>query len=101
MPDGGFELGSDLAAHATQIDSCAEGIMEAVEAARQVSMPTDAYGILCQPFRMLLDPVEQSGIDALNEAVDAMTATAEKVRNASESYLGTEDVIVSTFQAGD
>ncbi|ASR37402.1 hypothetical protein BAY61_23050 [Prauserella marina] len=101
MPDGGFELGSDLAAHATRLDGCAEGIMEAVEAAQRVSMPTGAYGTLCQPFRLLLDQVEQQGIDALDEAVEAMNATAEKVRNASESYLGTEDGIVDTFKAGE
>ena len=54
-------------------------------------MPTDAYGILCQPFRMLLDPVEEHGIEALTESVKAMQAQADKVRRAAEAYRATED----------
>ncbi|PXY19461.1 type VII secretion target [Prauserella muralis] len=101
MPEGGFELGSDLTAHATQIDGCTDQLNVAVQAAQQVSMPTDAYGILCQPFRMLLDPVEQYGIDALNEAVSAMQATADKARRAAEVYQSTEDGVVDAFKAGE
>lgn len=101
MPEGGFELGSDLTAHASQIDGCTEQLNVAVQAAQQVSMPTDAYGILCQPFRMLLDPVEQYGIDALKEAVSAMQATAEKARNAAAVYQTTEDGVVDAFKAGE
>lgn len=101
MPEGGFELSSDLDAHAGQLDACTDGLRQAVDAARQVSMPTDAYGILCQPFRMLLDPVEQYGIDALTEAVTAMQATADKVRKASESYRTTEDGIADSLKASE
>ncbi len=91
MPEGGFEIGADLDAHASQLDGVVEQLQQAVEAARQVSMPTDAYGILCQPFRMLLDPVEEHGIEALTESVKAMQAQADKVRRAAEAYRATED----------
>ncbi|PXY24816.1 ESX-1 secretion-associated protein [Prauserella sp. PE36] len=102
MPDGGgFELGSDLTAHAAQLDGCTDQLNQAVDAANTVSMPTDAYGILCQPFRMLLDPVEQYGIDALKEAVSAMQATADKVRKAAETYQGTEDSVTDAFKGGE
>lgn len=101
MPQGGFELGADLDAHASQLDGCTDQLQQAVDAARRVSMPTDAYGILCQPFRMLLDPVEQYGIDALTEAVTAMRATAEKVRKASETYRGTEQGFTDELRIGE
>ncbi|WP_199433278.1 type VII secretion target [Qaidamihabitans albus] len=101
MAQGGFEVGTDLDAHAGQLDGCTDQLRQAVDAARQVSMPTDAYGILCQPFRMLLDPVEQYGIDALNEAVSAMESAAGKVRKAAQHYQSTEDDITSTLRTGD
>ncbi|WP_326957846.1 type VII secretion target [Amycolatopsis sp. NBC_01286] len=86
------ELSTDLTAHAKQLDAIGDGLQQAVDAANQVSMPTDAYGILCQPFRMLLDPVEQYGIDALKDAVQAMTAVSGKVRGAAAAY--------HTYEAG-
>ncbi len=101
MSQGGFELDSDLDAHASQLDGCTEQLQQAVEAARAVSMPTDAYGILCQPFRMMLDPVEQYGIDALTESVSAMRATADKVRKAAETYRSTEDEVTGQLGIGD
>lgn len=101
MPEGGFEVGADLDAHATQLDGLVDQLQQAVDAAREVSMPTDAYGILCQPFRMLLDPVEQGGIDALTESVSAMQATADKVRKAAEAYRTTEDEHTKGFGGVD
>ncbi|MFC4003902.1 type VII secretion target [Prauserella oleivorans] len=101
MTQGGFEVGADLDAHAGQLDGCTDQLRQAVDAARQVSMPTDAYGILCQPFRMLLDPVEQFGIDALSEAVTAMQATADKVRKAADSYRTTEEGYTDALKAGE
>lgn len=97
MSNGGFEVGSDLTAHASQIDGVTDALRTAADAARQVSMPTDAYGILCQPFRMLLDPVEQYGIDAINDAVTAMEAVGEKVRKSAKAYQDYEDDAVSTI----
>ncbi len=91
MPEGGFEVGADLEAHATQLDGVADQLTQALEAAQQVSMPTDAYGILCQPFRMLLDPVEQYGVDALRDSVKAMQATADKVRSAAKQYQAADE----------
>jgi hypothetical protein len=41
---------------------------------------------------MLLDPVEQYGIDALKDAVQAMTAVSGKVREAAAAY--------HTYEAG-
>ncbi|CAM2980175.1 type VII secretion target [Saccharomonospora xinjiangensis] len=101
MPQGGFEVGADLDAHATQLDAVVDQLTQALEAAQQVSMPTDAYGILCQPFRMMLDPVEQFGIDALSDSVEAMQATADKVRKAAEQYRTTDETYRDSMRGGD
>ncbi|MFI7115689.1 type VII secretion target [Amycolatopsis sp. NPDC049868] len=98
MAGKGFELGADLDAHAKQIDGIADGLRTAVDAAQQVSMPTDAYGIICQPFRMMLDPVEEFGINALNKAVEAATAVANNVRSASNAYQTQDENFAAEFK---
>lgn len=40
-------------------------LAQALDAARQVSMPSDAYGVLCQPSTVLLRPIEQWELDML------------------------------------
>jgi hypothetical protein len=97
----GFELVSaELSGHAGKLDSFTDRLRQAVDAAQQVSMPTDAYGILCQPFRALLDPVERYGIDALNKSVEAMEAVAKGVRETASAYEGTEEGTTSSFRDG-
>jgi Excreted virulence factor EspC, type VII ESX diderm len=98
MGQGGFEVGSDLEAHASQLDGFTDQLRQAVDAAQQVSMPTDAYGILCQPFRMLLDPVEQYGINALNDAVSAMESVADKVRQTAQAYTDSDSGVGTTLK---
>lgn len=90
MAAKGYEVGSDLEAHARRLDGLSADLQQAVDAANQVSMPTDAYGILCQPFRAMLDPVEEFGLTALKNTVTAMDAQAQKVRNAAQTYLDTQ-----------
>ncbi|HKS45005.1 MAG TPA: type VII secretion target [Amycolatopsis sp.] len=98
MGQGGFEVGSDLEAHASQLDGLTDQLNQAVDAARQVSMPTDAYGILCQPFRVLLDPVEQYGINALQDAVTAMESVADKVRKTAQAYQDNDSGVGTTLK---
>ena len=85
-----MELSTDLTAHAHQLDGIGDGIRQAIDAANQVSMPTDAYGILCQPFRMMLDPIEQYGIKALQDASQAMTAVSGDVRQAAMGFAAND-----------
>jgi hypothetical protein len=61
-------------------------------------MPTDAYGIICQPFRMLLDPVEQWGMNALKGVAEAMDSTAKKVTETAKHYQEVEDQIAKSLK---
>ncbi|GAA0228767.1 type VII secretion target [Saccharothrix mutabilis subsp. mutabilis] len=95
----GYEIVSDtLDAHGKELADLSSRIQTAIDAARTVSMPTDAYGIICQPFRMMLDPVEQWGLDALGEAVAAMEASGREVKNTVEQYREMEDSISDSFK---
>ena len=101
MTAGGFGVTADaLDGHAQALDGLQSRLQGAVDAAKTVSMPTDAYGIICQPFRMMLDPVEQWGMDALNGVAEAMTATANGVRETAAHYREVEENIRATFGGG-
>lgn len=101
MAAQGFEVGDDLSAHAQQLDGITDSLKQAVDAANQVSMPTDAYGILCQPFRMMLDPVEEYGINALQQAVSSMDAQAGRVRDAAKAYQDYDGEVSGAMKAVD
>ncbi|MFS8098452.1 ESX-1 secretion-associated protein [Lentzea alba] len=97
----GFNVTSDvLEAHAKALQGLHGRLQGAVDAANTVSMPTDAYGIICQPFRMLLDPVEQWGMDALKGVAEAMDSTAKKVADTAKDYQEVEDQIAKTLKGG-
>ncbi|WP_158852011.1 type VII secretion target [Saccharothrix deserti] len=98
----GFEIVSEtLDAHNKQLDDLSARLQGAVDAAKTVSMPTDAYGIICQPFRMMLDPVEQFGLDALQGAVEAMEAAGKAVKDTVNQYREMEEAIQDSFRSGD
>jgi uncharacterized protein YukE len=101
MTSGGFHVTSDvLEAHAKALEGLHGRLQGAVDAANTVSMPTDAYGIICQPFRMLLDPVEQWGIDALKGVAEAMDSTAKRITETAKDYQAVEDQIARTMKGG-
>ncbi len=99
MTSSGFNVTSDvLEAHAKALEGLHGRLQGAVDAANTVSMPTDAYGIICQPFRMLLDPVEQWGMDALKGVAEAMDSTAKRVTETAKHYQAIEDQIANTLK---
>ncbi|MET0236482.1 MAG: type VII secretion target [Kibdelosporangium sp.] len=98
MPDG-YEISGDLSSHGGQLDAVRDQLQLALDAAKAVSMPTDAYGILCQPFRMMLDPVEQFGMDAITKAMESMESMAQGVRATARVY-DAQDQNVATLYEG-
>ncbi|WP_346073706.1 ESX-1 secretion-associated protein, partial [Saccharopolyspora thermophila] len=81
----------NLRSHASKVDGVVDQLNTAVDAAQQVSLDNDAYGILCRPFAWMLDPVEQHGIQTLRTAVDGMRKVADNVRDAAEEYQAVDD----------
>ncbi|WP_216209338.1 type VII secretion target [Amycolatopsis aidingensis] len=101
----GYEVLSDeLDTHAGKVDGFAERMDTAVSAAQQVTMDNSAYGVICQPFALLLDPFEQMGVQALRKAAESISEMAGKVRDASATYTAHEEetaaVIGKTGGAG-
>ncbi|WP_188988740.1 type VII secretion target, partial [Saccharopolyspora thermophila] len=77
MPDEMNVVIENLRSHASKVDGVVDQLNTAVDAAQQVSLDNDAYGILCRPFAWMLDPVEQHGIETLRTAVQAMREVAD------------------------
>lgn len=72
--------------HAEQVQGQGDVLAQALDAARQVSMSADAYGVLCRPFALMLDPLEKWGVEALSQAAEALDAMAESLRATAEVY---------------
>lgn len=100
MSDGGFGLvPEELRAHASRLDGIRDRLSTALDAARTVSLPTGAYGVICQFFPPMVDPVEQMGMDAIGEAVTAMDGTAAEVRETAKTYEAVDDANRQAFRS--
>jgi hypothetical protein len=84
---GGYDvLIDELDAHTRKVDGFAERLRAAADAARQVTMNDDAYGVICQPFAAMLQPFEEMGVNALDKGVEAIADTAQRMRDTAGSY---------------
>ncbi|MGW3467257.1 ESX-1 secretion-associated protein [Saccharopolyspora sp. NPDC000995] len=81
----------NLRAHSSRVDAVVDQLNTALDASQQVTMDNGAYGILCQPFAMLLQPVERNGVEALQKATSTMEEIAENIRGAAEDYQAMDD----------
>ncbi|MEJ2853366.1 MULTISPECIES: type VII secretion target [unclassified Saccharothrix] len=95
----GYEvLVDELEAHRTRLAALADRMREAVDAARQVSMNDDAYGVICRPFAMMLQPFEDKGVDALTRGAESLEDVAEGVRETAATYSAQEDAEATRFR---
>jgi hypothetical protein len=100
MSDRGFGLvTNELRAHASRLDGIRDRLNQALDAARTVSLPTGAYGQICQFFPPMVDPIEQMGMDAIGEAVTTMEATATEVRETAKDYDAVDDANRQAFRS--
>jgi hypothetical protein len=83
-------LTDELAAHVGKVDALTERLRTAVDAANTVTMNNDAYGVVCQPFALLLQPFEELGVRTLRQAADAFVDTAKKVRDTTQDYASVD-----------
>jgi len=97
MPDGYDVLTEELRTHAGKVDGFVDRLRTAADAANQVTMNNDAFGVLCQPFAMLLQPFEEMGSNAVSQAVQTVTDTAGKLRDTAGSYDTSDKAEAQTF----
>lgn len=100
MPDGYDVLPDELRNHAGKLAALSERLGTAVDAASQVTLGTQAYGVICQFFVPVVQAVSQPGVDALAEAAGSMDGTANGVRANAASYDTTEQANTQPFTGG-
>lgn len=98
---GGYEVITDaLVGHATSLGRVQDQLATALDAAQQVSMPRDAYGVICQFFPPMIDPIEASGVNALSTSVQAMQDTITAVNATARDYDTVDTTNASSFRGG-
>ncbi|TLF93558.1 ESX-1 secretion-associated protein [Nocardia cyriacigeorgica] len=81
----------ELRTHATNVDGLRDPMGQALEAARAVSAPSDAFGKLCAFLPPLfVDSVETDGVTALEAALTALSEDAGKLRSAADSFAAAD-----------
>lgn len=100
MADGYEVIVDALVAHATALGRVQDGLSTALDAAQQVSLPRDAYGLICQFFPPMVDPVEQSGVTAISAGVRSVGDTITAVADTARAYDLIEHLNTSSFDGG-
>jgi hypothetical protein len=94
----GYEVVTEaLVGHATTLGRVQDQLELALDAAQQVSMPRGAYGVICQFFPPMIDPIEQGGVQALSASVQGMGDTINAVNATARNYDTVDTVNASTF----
>lgn len=60
-------------------------LAQALDAARQLSMPSDAYGVPRRPSTVPLRPIEKRVLDTLSRASEALDAMADSLKATAET----------------
>ncbi|BCJ56039.1 hypothetical protein Asp14428_75140 [Actinoplanes sp. NBRC 14428] len=76
--------------HAGSVDGIADSVVRARAAVTEVAMGAEAYGQLCQFLPVLLNPLFDQAIGAMNDATDALRETADNLRAAAASVTATD-----------
>ncbi|MCP2320868.1 Excreted virulence factor EspC, type VII ESX diderm [Nocardia amikacinitolerans] len=86
--------------HASNVEKLAAPLGQALDAAKAVSAPTEAFGKICAFLPPLfVDSVESDGIAALEAAVTAVGEDAGKLRTVAEGYESTDSSNASKLKA--
>jgi methyl-accepting chemotaxis protein len=99
--DPGFQVQAEaITRHATTVDGVADQVAEGRAAASAVNLGRDAYGILCSLIPALLEPVQESVIEALRGSADALQSAADDLRATARDYTGSDKRTADQFRGG-
>jgi Excreted virulence factor EspC, type VII ESX diderm len=101
MPDGGYGvLPDELRSHASRLDGLRDRLDTALDAANQVSLGDQAYGVICSFFVPVVHAVSDPGVTALRDGATSMGDTATGVRTTATSYDNVEASNTRPFATG-
>ncbi len=85
--------------HAGRLDHLAEQIGPAVDAARSLTLNTDAYGLCGVVLLPLIGQMQEHCLETVSASRDAVTTTANAVRGHADTYEELEKLIRGGFEA--
>ncbi|MFY9808406.1 MAG: type VII secretion target [Pseudonocardiaceae bacterium] len=91
MADQYEVLTEALREHAKKVDDLADQLVRAVDAAREMSLPSDAYGIYLHTLPIMLNPLQHVGAAALDSSANSLSTAAANVRAAAVEYAEIDD----------
>jgi uncharacterized protein YukE len=91
MADEYQVLTEALREHAKKVDRISDTLAEAVDAAREMSLPTDAYGTYCETLPMMLNPLQHLAATALDSSANRLSSTATDIRATAVDYADIDD----------
>lgn len=97
MTDGYGVLSTELRGHAARTNGLLDRLDQAISAAQTVSMPDDAYGIICQFLPPVINPLEQRGIEGITAARAGMAEAAAGVQSSADTYDTHEQANTQSF----
>jgi hypothetical protein len=90
MADHYEVLTEALRTHARKVDGLAGRLAQAVDAAREVSLPSDAYGICCLDLPLMLNPLQYLGVTALDSSEKWLGTAVANVEHTAHDYAEIE-----------
>ncbi len=91
MADQYEVLTEALREHAKKVARISDRLAEAVDAAREMNLPTDAYGVYCQTLPMMLNPLQNLAATALDSSAKRLSSAAANVRATAVDYADIDD----------
>lgn len=85
--------------HAAAVDAAADEMRQARAAVREVTMDVQAYGVLCNFLPLLLTPVFELAVNALDGSIDALGETATELRMVAAMHSTTDRAAATLIQA--
>jgi hypothetical protein len=93
-------VSSDLQTHAGSVQKVAEVLGQAMDAAQQVTVGVQAYGMICGPlFVPIVMAVSAPGLLTLRAAQQAVTDMANEIKATAEHYDTVDQKTASSFTA--
>jgi uncharacterized protein YukE len=91
---------SELHTHVGSVQQVADALGQAMDAAQQVTVGVQAYGMICGPlFVPIVLAVSAPGLLTLRAAQQAMTEMANEVKASAEHYDTVDQNTARSFSA--
>ncbi|MEO6086662.1 MAG: type VII secretion target [Umezawaea sp.] len=91
---------SELQSHVAAVQKAADAMGQAMDAAQQVTMGVQAYGMICGPlFVPIVMAVSAPGLLTLRAAQEALTDMANEVKATAEHYDTVDQKVAGSFTA--